>query len=300
MSDVTAIVITYFPSEKTVENIRLLEKTCAHIVIVDNSACTGAHALLQKNFSAVPGKYTLSFNPKNIGVAAALNIGLRISLGKGSEWTLTMDQDSRIAPEMVDKMMKAYRSCTPQICHKIASLAPSLRDFTDSDNFSGDPKHTTAEAFRFVPTAITSGNLIKTSAWNDIGGFNESLFIDYVDHDFCFRLRKAGYLILECQNAVLFHSIGNANVIKRFGRLLNINQHPPLRLYYILRNGLFFWSRHQDCDGFIKSDKLNTFKIIIKALLFDSNKIQRLRMLWAGYCDFRNNRFGCYSDHNRS
>ena len=47
-----------------------------------------------------------------------------------------------------------------------------------------------------VDKCITSASLVPVSAWNDVGGFNEELFIDFVDHDFCAKLKEHGLSLI--------------------------------------------------------------------------------------------------------
>ena len=58
--------------------------------------------------------------------------------------------------------------------------------------------------------------MMPVSAIQIIGAFDESLFIDRVDTDFCLRARRKGMVIIQSP-AVLFHSLGR------------ITYHEPLR-----------------------------------------------------------------------
>lgn len=44
---------------------------------------------------------------------------------------------------------------------------------------------------------ITSGNIINISIALSCGGFDENLFIDSVDEEFCIRCQKYGFLLYE-------------------------------------------------------------------------------------------------------
>jgi GT2 family glycosyltransferase len=72
----------------------------------------------------------------------------------------------------------------------------------------------TKERFEEKLVVITSGNLLKVSAFERIGGFREDLFIDSVDFDFCLRLKKSGYRIMRCNQAILYHSLGERKEIQ--------------------------------------------------------------------------------------
>lgn len=64
--------------------------------------------------------------------------------------------------------------------------------------------------------------LIRRSAYTQIQGFDENYEIAYNDIDFCLRLRKANYHVIQCQQAELIHyeslSLGNHYTGKRAGK----------------------------------------------------------------------------------
>jgi len=290
---VSAIVVTYHPEDASFESIRLLAEQASPVIVVDNSATPETKKRLTHAFGDNQESFTLLFNERNLGIAAALNRGVRYAQELGAEWVLTMDQDSRITNGMVATMFTGYDTLPEDYRLRVASLAPLLTAFSSLPAQPASDTH--CLTCKEIPTAITSGNLIKIDAWRAIGGYSDKLFIDYVDHDFCFRLRRAGWVILECQGATLIHKIGNATHIRFLGRKIAINQHPPLRTYYITRNGFNFWKTFPDDRTFIKSDKANTLRLLVKAFLFEPHKLERLRMFWRGYRDFRKDCFGPYS-----
>ena len=85
--------------------------------------------------------------------------------------------------------------------HKLGSLCPQCVD----RNFKSELNN---EDVIEVDKCITSASLVPVSAWNDVGGFNEELFIDFVDHDFCAKLKEHGYRILQIGSVKLSHELG--------------------------------------------------------------------------------------------
>jgi GT2 family glycosyltransferase len=47
--------------------------------------------------------------------------------------------------------------------------------------------------------------IIRREVFEELGGFDEALAVDYNDVDFCIRLRKKGYLIVWTPFAELYH-----------------------------------------------------------------------------------------------
>ena len=48
---------------------------------------------------------------------------------------------------------------------------------------------------------------MKSETYQELGPFEDQLFIDYVDTEYALRMRAAGYRIVE-SNVVLNHSLG--------------------------------------------------------------------------------------------
>jgi rhamnosyltransferase len=92
--------------------------------------------------------------------------------------------------------------------------------------------------------AITSGCLTRIAAWAQLGGFDETLFIDFVDTDYCLRAQRAGWTIAVSAQAQLQHSLGKRSVCQIAGIELRPTNHGPLRRYYIARNRIRMICRH--------------------------------------------------------
>ena len=65
-----------------------------------------------------------------------------------------------------------------------------------------------------MTSLITSGSLINTSIFSEIGGYNEKLFIDEVDHEYCYRIKMLGYSVLQLENILLNHTLGRQHPVK--------------------------------------------------------------------------------------
>ena len=79
---------------------------------------------------------------------------------------------------------------------------------------------------------LTSGSLIKTEVFNEVGFFDDKLFIEQVDNDFCYKLIKKGYKIKVADNVNFIQEIGHAKIKGIFV----VRNHLPERKYYLSRN----------------------------------------------------------------
>ena len=197
---ICAVVISYNGFDVLPETISCVIKSVDHVIIVDNNSNDRTKEYLTKINKE---KIDVIFNDKNLGIAHALNSGVKAARALGFEWVLTLDQDSKSHKDMVNEMLNVYHSLDTRVQENTAMLAPYIV-YRDYDNDIQKQPTTYQEK----DVVITSGNLIKTAIWAHIGGYNNELFIDAVDFDFCLRLRNKGYKILMCKNAYLFHSLG--------------------------------------------------------------------------------------------
>lgn len=128
-----------------------------------------------------------------------------------------------------------------------------------------------------------------------IGGFDELLFIDEVDHEFCYR----GYLdklsIYKCIEGIyLRHSLGN--MIERFFiyRTLKCMNHNYVRKYYIVRNRMYVYKKYSFIDKkyFIKNYLKANLRLIFDIVLFENDKYRKLKYAFLGFKDFLFDRMG--------
>jgi rhamnosyltransferase len=176
-------------------------------------------------------------NGRNLGVAAALNQAARLAVAEGRDWLATFDQDSLLDSDALATLLDT--GAAHPLRDRIGVLALSHRDrATGRDYHHGFDILEETPAWRSVRATITSGSMVRVSAFARVGLFDEPLFIDAVDHEFCLRLRHCGMLVIEARGPVMEHSIGAARVRRFLGRRIALTNHSPLRRYYITRNSL--------------------------------------------------------------
>jgi rhamnosyltransferase len=134
---------------------------------------------------------------------------------------------------------------------------------------------------------------LNLQVYLDAGQFRDELFIDFVDNEYCLRLRRRGFSVLRADQAVLYHSVGDT---RRYGPFIATN-HSPLRRYYKTRNR-FLVNRlyRRDFPGHCLFDRVRLTKEIFSILIFEGGKLAKLCMMWRGYLDYRRGRFGKYKE----
>lgn len=135
----------------------------------------------------------------NHGISYALNEIMRMAKEDGFDWVVTMDQDSIIP----DGIINEYLNNIKEKENEIGIICPQVIDKRRSYM-----KVKTSPEKEYINECITSASCTSIKAWEAVGGFDEWLFIDLVDNEFCKRLVVSGFKILRLNNWVLDQEFG--------------------------------------------------------------------------------------------
>ena len=260
---VYALVIWYNPCAEYVQNLLTYARVLDGVIVVDNSGASNARLL-----SNVPGVQYLC-DHQNKGMAGALNVGFRNAIGQGADWVLTMDQDSSFETGIIKNLLtRASQMATDQ---RIAIFAPR----TQVGPFSSIVEDRDG--------AITSGSLVNTSAYREIGGYNEFLFIDGVDHEFGYRLKRAGYRVLLFNDLMMSHTVGEPFTRRVLWRDVTTTNHGYIRKYYMTRSRLYIWRNYPEFGGpYLKMIWID----FLKVLLVEKEKYLKVKYMLKGAIDY--------------
>ena len=274
---VCAIIVTFHPDREILEHLSKLRQQMQHIVVVDNGSSPAEMDLLRVACRDT-GSHLIE-NGENLGIAAALNIGIRHALTLGSEWVLLFDQDSCVTPGFVEAMLHGFTSS--RWGKQLAVMVPQYVDKRLGSIIPPPALEDTS-----LSVAMTSGSLIPMSILLRHGLFEEGLFIDVVDTEHSFRLRSLGYRIARCPSAVLLHSPGTPTLHKFCGRTFSTNNYSPLRRYYQERNTIWLTKRYWKTDPTqcirFHRDSLSNY---VHILFLEENKWKKLRACFLGVVD---------------
>jgi len=154
------------------------------------------------------GQVRLLHSGGNIGYAAACNRAAREARG---DWLFFLNPDAHGDPGCLTAMLAATGTRTGVVGAQV--LIPDGRT-----NAGDNPLHLTGIAWagRFGeprehgpprPVASVSGAamLARASAYRELGGLCERFFMYYDDTDLCWRMRLAGWEVVFCPEAIVWH-----------------------------------------------------------------------------------------------
>lgn len=298
-----AVVVTYHPDEDVAENLRALVRECGLALVIDNGSSAAARAAL----AAVAGAEVIALGA-NLGIATALNRGVAEASARGYSHAVLFDQDSRPEPGFCAALL-ATAAAHP----RAAVVAPRIAEQGgEAVRYRWARRH---PVWRFyfqrvgcagadlpdVMMAVTSGSLVEIAAWRELGGSDESLFIDYVDTDYCLRISAAGRAVAVSAGALLRHRLGDRRVRKALGVTARPTNHAAFRHYYMARNRVRLWRRHAlarpDWAAF---DFTYLVYNTIRVLAFETARRRKLKAMSLGTWDGLRGRGGpCPAERRR-
>lgn len=266
-NQICAGIVTYNPNLELLKlNIEAICHQVSRVFVIDNGSMrTDGILELQYSFPNI----TFVMNKENVGIATALNQIAQKASEMEFEWFLTLDQDS-VCP---DSMIEIYGKYVGE--SKVAIICPYI-ELRVLKNNPICKKNLDCE---YLETTITSGSLVRTEAWLEVGGFWDYLFIDKVDDDFCYILREKGWKILRINEISLKHEIGRPKSHRFFGKQFYTDSYPSFRYYYIARNTVIVYSCYTN-TGY------KPYKIILKRaakiIIGEDKRISKLSALCKG------------------
>jgi rhamnosyltransferase len=278
-SDVCAVIVTYNPDSSFEQNVQALLPQVGRLIIVDNQSSSAANSRIR--LAASTHGVEVIWNERNLGIAGALNRGIDRALASGQyRWIATFDQDSHMPSDYLTTIIESYSACPFR--DKVAMIGATYR----SPETEIVPESTSARngcGFREVKTLMTSGSLVKSSAFGECGRFDESLFMDCVDHEFCLRLRRHGFRVIQAKQALLEHQLGSPTSHRILWKRFTTTNHSPTRRYYNAHNRMLVYRRYLSSELlWALSDVLDWLRDVIKLVLFERNRTQKLASIAKG------------------
>lgn len=233
--DVCAVIVTYHPNAEMLEHMSTVLAQVQGLVVVDNGSNDDELGPLRAARSALG--FHLIENGENLGIAEALNQGVRWARSDGYPWVILFDQDSIITDGFVGRMFGAWKSHPDR--ERVASIHPRY-----ADPKTGVELHVPRADDGSPIFPMTSGTLMPAWVFDKIGWFASEYFIDVVDWEYSFRIRAAGLLVADSSHAKLLHTAGHPSSATILGRTVQYSQHNAIRRYYISRNCVAFYRKY--------------------------------------------------------
>lgn len=230
LNSIGAIIVTYNPSvDRVFSLIAALEEQSCDVIIVDNSTL--------KNKVFENQQFTYNWLGGNKGIATAQNFGIKECLDRNLKAIIFFDQDSKIDIGFINSLYqplldKKFKICAPTFFDEKKGFEYAITDVKKNGTrvkLYSEGKHDPFTS----SVAISSGTIVRSEVFKQVGIMDDGLFIDYVDTEWCLRCFDKDILVHIIPEAKMIHSIGD-NSFNVFGFCVPV--HSAVRRYYRVRN----------------------------------------------------------------
>jgi rhamnosyltransferase len=214
-------------------------------------------------------------NANRGGIAGGFNSGVEAALALGARTITLLDQDSGITPAG----LQGLRDLLERYPSERLLVGPRIWD--QRRQRWHDPVLARWLGHPCARLLISSGTTFAATQWPLLGPLDEELFIDFVDHAWCFRAQAAGFVLLQHPGVQLAQQFGDPHP-NGICRWLGMELYSPQRHYYSLRN--LRWLLRQ---GWVPIDLRikELIKMLVKPwlwLLFEPKRRANARAILAG------------------
>lgn len=191
-----------------------------------------------------------------------------------------MDQDSKASSNLVESLLK-----TALNRQNVGIVSPL------HSNKYGTHKNLSIRSD--VTRVMTSGNLLSLAAYKVAGNFCEDYFIDYVDIEYCMRLKYNKFDVIRLEDVILEHNEADILEKRLFSKKYYPTNNNPFRWYYKTRNLFYLRKKYKNIFPKACREEVDTFfRNFIKVLLFEEKKLLKMKMILIGIVDYIKNKKG--------
>ena len=280
-----ACVILYNPKKDDIANIATYSNKVKKLYVFDNTEGTNNAAFFK-------GIYNVSYfyDNENKGLSFRLNEACNKAIADNFEFLLTMDQDSSFLDENLDQ----YLNDVLHYPNKEKVAVYGLEYENEHKKFIPN---------KIIPSKkdhlITSASIINLKLFTTIGGFDENLFIDGVDIDYCYNAMAKGFENIEFKNNYFKHALGEpifrGTIYTLFLFKKKRTIHSPIRIYYMYRNMLYLENKYKDIfPELIVNLNRRYLYMIRKSIKYSINIFEAIKYKYKAKSDFKNNKMGKY------
>lgn len=185
-------------------------RRAAEIVLVDNGSSDGSLEYVRTTYPEI----IVVANDTNLGFCSAGNQAIARASG---EFVLLLNTDVLLEPTCLEALEAACADADPDV----AVLFPKVLEYNDRtriDTFGArwdrwrlwmdigrgeDRDRYTVPARTFGAYFVAP--CFRKGTFEELGGFDEAFFAMAEDFDVCYRVNVAGYRLMLCPDAVLYH-----------------------------------------------------------------------------------------------
>ena len=222
-NDITIIFVS-FHSEDIIEKSIATINHDIPIIVIENSRNFSFKEKLEEKYSNIK----VIIPEQNLGNGAGINYGIK---NIKTKYAFYLDVDTELYPDTIINLLEAARKIK-----NFSILAPNINNFVyKKECYLESNKNEKYTLMRFVTGCAL---FFEKRLFNEIGYFDENIFLYFEENDFyerCLKKKKPIYLI---ENSKINHK-GNSSVKNIFKEEVEIN-----RNWHLMWSTFYFYNKH--------------------------------------------------------
>lgn len=239
---------------KSLEDIKK-DNFSIEVIVVDNGSTDDSVEKIREEES----KIKIIENKENLGFAEGNNVGIRYALENGADYVCLLNNDTRVDPSFLVELVKTVQSdekigliggkiyfekgyeffkdkYTDSQKGKVIWYAGGLIDWNNVyASHRGVDEVDTGQYDQTVETEYLNGCLMlgTREMFQKVGLFDKRYFLYFEDAEFSLRAKKAGFKVIFCPKAKIWHLNSGSS-----------GSGSSLHDYFIIRNRLIFGMKY--------------------------------------------------------
>lgn len=289
MDKTCAIIVSHNPNFLEFEELtNAIKSQVKRVYIIDN----GSEKSFRIKLNTINYATTVLLR-NNVGIAAALNIGILMAKSDGYSNAILLDHDSIPPNRMVESLLHVAETLK-QSGINVSGIGPRHRDIRTgilsrfvSYRWFHFSHRSNRKKSNILPAdfLISSGSFYDLTVFDHVGYFNEGLFIDHVDTEWFLRAKVLGFNAFGVQNVVMDHSLGVDSLSICFLKNRVQPIHKRWRLYFVTRNSVLLYRMKHIPLKWITGDVVRLIRLFLVYLIFISNRNASFGYIFKGLLD---------------
>ena len=272
---IAVVVTTFRPTQETISMLLSLSDDGFKVIVCDNTE--GGSSVLRRLVDERPD-ISVYFNEVNLGLGAALNVGLLAAQAVGLEYVLLLDQDTFPSSELIEALLAAHEKATRLAQSGPAVVAPR---FSSSSSVPKDYFHNHIE-LKNVSCLPTAGMFFNLRQIQRHMLFSEDIFLDLCDFEWCWRLSQSDWKFFVVSNCSISQQLGEG---QRSFFNITINVPAFFRHYFQFRDTLRLSARaYVPVRSKLRFLSVLPLKLLVYPIILD-NGLMRLKWMLFGIRD---------------
>lgn len=209
-----------------------------HIMLIDN----GSRDESLEKLAGYEDDRLITFikQPKNLGFAGGVNIGIRHAIDLGYSYVALLNNDAIISENWLDILVNKINKINASTITGLLLDGDGKKIESTGDSYSiwglpfprqRDLDKSKADDSGYVFGGTAGASVYETTLFEDIGLFDEKFFAYFEDTDISFRAQLAGHKAYYEKSALAYHDHGTTS-----------NKMPGFTVYQTFKNlPTFFW-----------------------------------------------------------